>query len=661
MTKAFLFSLLGLFFLVNLEAADGDTTLVSAHQQTDLTWYRSYKDWAVFPASSSNWQEITLKYTMGCATGGCSDWDYTTLVNLLLPTGNYDSNVARIDTISVTPLVIDTTWNVFEVKERMELCKVITPYGGSLSNDWTRTFYFDISDYYPLLHDSIEVEVFYQGWSSGFSASLEFIMIEGAPIRPVYSIQNLYRGQFNYLNPTQFETNHMPARKLNIDAQAQYFELKMAPSGHGFVNALNCAEFCEKDYYVYVDGQLQAQQSMWRDDCGLNDLWPQAGTWLYDRANWCPGDRVNIHSHNLDLQGKDSIDIDIESYNYTVPSGQTPAGYNMSATLFQMGDYNRKTDLALHEIMSPSEEDEYARLNPVCSKAVISIRNEGSDTITNARIAYGLKGNQNWQHFDWTGTLLPLEVREIELPMDSLSNWVSTTANMEFVAQIERVNGSPGDEWSANNRRTSKVKVADRLPPVIRFELRTNNAANETFWRLEDASGTILHSGDNLSNSVTYRDTFNLNPGCYMLLIGDRGKDGLSFFANNDGSGRVILRNVGGDFFYESVNPNFGTEFRKYFTVGYGLSLQKEAVDPLQCSVYPNPTAGNLHIQFEQLIEGAVELELMDLQGRVVLAKTFELKDEDELQLSLASFAKGLYQLQLKNKTSYFREKVILK
>lgn len=648
-----------LFFGLNASAADGDTTLVTAHQQTDLTWYRSYKDWAVFPAAGTNWQEITLKYTMGCATGGCSDWDYTTLVNLMLPTGVLDSNVASIDTISTNPLVIDTTWNVFEVKERMELCKVITPYGGNLANDWTRTFYFDVSDYYPLLHDSLEIEVFYQGWSSGFSASLEFIMIEGAPIRDVYQIQNLYRGGFNYLNPSQFETNHMPARKLDIDPSAEYFNLKMAPSGHGFVNALNCAEFCEKDYYVYVDGQMQAQQAMWREDCGLNDLWPQAGTWLYDRANWCPGDRVNIYNHELNLKGKDSIDIDIEAYNYTVPSGQTPAGYNMSATLFQLGDFNRATDLALHEIISPSEEDEYARLNPVCSKARISLRNEGGDTITDFLIGYGIKGNANWQHYQWTGSLKPLETVEVELAMDSLSNWSSSTADLEFVAQVERVNNAPGDEWASNNRRSSKVKVADRLPSSIRFELRTNNAASETFWRLEDAAGNVLYSGDNLSNSTTYRDTFNLASGCYMLLIGDRDKDGLSFFANNDGSGRIILRNVGGDFFYENVNPNFGTEFRKYFTVGYGLSLKKETVTNLSCEVFPNPSAGELNLVFNQLLEGSLDIELSDMQARLVLRESRDLSQAGGCKLDLKALPAGIYQLQLKHKDTYYRTKII--
>ncbi len=660
----FILRLCLLFLLLNvspLAAADGDTTVVKAHQQVDLTWYKSYRDWAVFPDATNDWQEVMLKYTMGCASGGCSDWDYTTLINLMIPTGALDSNIASIDTISQSPLVIDTSWNVFQVKERYELCKVITPYGGALGNDWTRTFYFDVSDYYPLLRDSVEIEVFYQGWSSGFSATLDFIMTEGAPIRDVHSIENLYRGKFNYITTAAFESTHMPARALNLHPMAQHFNLKMAPSGHGFINALNCAEFCVKDYYVKVDGAQVAQQSMWRDDCGLNGLYPQAGTWLYDRANWCPGDRVNIYDHELDLAGHDSIDVDIEPYVYTVPANETPANYNMSATLFQLGDFNRNRDLALDDILWPSDKDEYARFNPICSEARIRIRNEGGDTINAARIVYGIKGAGIWQRFNWTGSLAPLQSVEIELPMDSLKQWETAWIEPVFVARVEFVDGQVGDEFAGNDEAEAKVKLADRLPPVFRFELRTNNAASETFWRLEDADGNILYSGDNLSNSTTYRDTFNLSPGCYMLLIGDRDEDGLSFFANNDGSGRIILRNVGGNFFSENINPNFGTEFRKYFTVGYGLSSPDVAVSPeLNCSLFPNPAQDQFKIYFGEELKGELSLELRDIQGRLVLKQQFEMAGETEQMVSLADLKAGIYTVSLQHAAGSWQDKLVI-
>jgi len=644
-------------------AADGDTTRVLAHQNTDLTWYKSYKDWAVFPASGGNWHEITMRYTMGCASGGCSDWDYTTLVNLMVPTGALDSNVASIDTISNNPLNIDTTWNVFAVKERVELAKVITPYGGALSNDWTRTFYFDVSDYYPLLHDSVEIEVFYQGWSSGFSATLEFMMIEGSPVRDVYQVENLYRGKFNYLSPTQFETNHMPARTLNLDSNATQFNLKMAPSGHGFINALNCAEFCDKDYLVYVDGQLVTQQAMWRDDCGMNGLYPQAGTWLYDRANWCPGDRVTIYDHDLSnyMTNASTIDIDIEAYNYTVPNGETPANYNMSAQLFHLGDFNQNLDLVLEDIIYPTANDEYARFNPICNSAKIRLKNKGATTITSAEIAYGLKGNQNWQSYNWTGSLEPLQSVEIEMPMMQLSDWQSAHSPLEFIAQVERVNGQAGDDIDFNNRKTSTVALTEEFPADIRFELRTNNAAAETFWRLEDASGTIRASGDNLSNSTTYRDTFNLSPGCYMLLIGDRDKDGLSFFGNNEGTGRIILRNIGGDFFNKTLNPNFGTEIRQYFTVGYGIGIDEQlAAQKLNWEVYPNPSKGEFTLFLPQEEKEEIALSVYALDGSKVFEASEKLPAEREIKLALQHLNPGVYLLKAQGEKGIYQERIMI-
>ena len=630
------------------QAAEGDTTHISAHQLRDLTWYGNYKDWAAFPSQTQNWHQIILKYTMGCASRGCSDWDYTTVVDLLIPTGELDSNVAQIDTISTNPLQIDTTWNVFPVKEAFELCKVITPYGGSLPQDWSRDFFFDISDYAPLLKDSVEINVRYQGWSSGFSATLDFMMIEGSPVRDVYKIDNLYRGGFTYRDSIQFETNLMPARALDLHPTATQFDLKMAPSGHGFVNALNCAEFCERDYYVFVDGQKVAEQAMWRDDCGLNDLWPQAGTWLYDRANWCPGDRVNEYHHDLSayLLGADSIDVDIEAYSYTVPSGQSPASYNMLAQLFHLGDFNQQVDVALEDILQPSASDEHARFNPVCDNAVIQVKNKGAQAITSMRISYGLLGNTQWRSSNWTGNLASLESEEIVLPMDSLADWTSLNSDLIFRAQIERVNGMVGDEIEFNNRKTTPIVLPAMYPNPMRFELRTNNAGSENWYKLMDAWGVVIDSGDNFQNNTSYRDTFDLAPGCYHLVLGDREKDGLSFFANNDGSGRALMRNVGGSFFSELYNPNFGTELSVYFTVGYSIGLPENSTLTSLWSFYPNPSEGKITIEAELEPNKRAVLQLSDMQGRILWTSDFDATRTIQ-SFQLPENLHGLYLLEM--------------
>ncbi|MDZ7848778.1 MAG: hypothetical protein U5L96_19740 [Owenweeksia sp.] len=129
-------------------AAPGDTTWVTLHNNTQMVWYERYGAKALMPDGSKEYHKVLMYYTMGCASNGCSDWDYTTRVTLLQPRG-LDSSVASIDTISINPLVIDTTWQTFQAKERFELGRVITPYGGNLPNNWEHDFIFDVTDFYP--------------------------------------------------------------------------------------------------------------------------------------------------------------------------------------------------------------------------------------------------------------------------------------------------------------------------------------------------------------------------------------------------------------------------------------------------------------------------------------------------------------------------------
>jgi len=229
------------------------------------------------------------------------------------------------------------------------------------------------------------------------------------------------------------------------------------------------------------------------------------------------------------------------------------------------------------------------------------------------------------------------------------------------MAQIERVNGQAGDEINFNNRKSAQVALTEEFPSNIRFELRTNNAASETFWQLEDASGTVLASGDNLSNSTTYRDTFNLSPGCYMLLIGDRDKDGLSFFGNNEGTGRIILRNISGDFFNKTLNPNFGTEIRQYFTVGYGIGIDEQlAAQKLNWEVYPNPSKGEftLFLPQEEKEENGITLHSID--GKVVYQSQKKLGSEREISLKINNLKPGIYLIKAKGAQGVYQERIVI-
>ena len=64
-------------------------------------------------------------------------------------------------------------------------------------------------------------------------------------------------------------------------------------TGHGS-DVNQCCEFASHYYNLNLNGSSILQQQIWRD-CGFNELYPQGGTWIYNRANWCPGATV-VHT-----------------------------------------------------------------------------------------------------------------------------------------------------------------------------------------------------------------------------------------------------------------------------------------------------------------------------------------------------------------------------
>ena len=68
--------------------------------------------------------------------------------------------------------------------------------------------------------------------------------------------------------------------------------LKLVSTGHGWGanNTGNAAEFHRDEHHIWVGGVETFSQDNW-NDCNPNPdaCSPQNGTWIYDRAGWCPG------------------------------------------------------------------------------------------------------------------------------------------------------------------------------------------------------------------------------------------------------------------------------------------------------------------------------------------------------------------------------------
>ena len=654
-----------LIFLTCLSAKAimGDTTHVRFHNKRDMTTYGNYDFKGKFPDQSKRWHQVLMIYTLGCASTGCSGWDYTTHIQYRKPTGNMDSSIAKIDTSQGFP---DTIWKRFEVMENFELARVITPYGtymrdgsNGFNNNWTHRHAFDVTDFAELLHDSATLRAFYSGWSSGFSVTLDFYFIEGTPPRDVLKMQNIYGaggGSYGYKNSQDFESKYMNAKRVFTPSGMKSAKMSFIPSGHGGDNDQGAAEFYNVGMGLKVNGIAAGSHRVWKADCGKNPLWPQGGTWIFDRANWCPGSRVPEFDFEIgsSLKINDSNTLDMDFEDYTWSGNQTPS-YSISSVLWHYGDWNFKTDAALTAIISPSDHEEYNRENPICSNPEVLVKNNGKDDIATLAFRFGMIGGDT-QTYNWTGKIGFGEERRLALPMLNWSGFNAASQNT-FWCKMETVNGLD-DEFPADNQNHSTCKVPEKQPAKVVVWFRTNRFGKDNSYTFTDLrTGQLIYKKENLDSFVIYRDTISLPNSCIEFKLNDAGGDGIDFWWNRQqtGVGYCRFRDMNAKQI-KNLNPDFGSELIYRFTTTWGLEAKGLEVSDLQINLYPNPANNLLYIDLSSLEIPKGRLQVSDLLGRTVLQKTFA---EDQLRLPLDGLSKGVYIITLQTEQGIVVKKFV--
>jgi hypothetical protein len=182
------------------------------------------------------------------------------------------------------------------VFEDYELVRFITPYditfdGGPGSCGWQ----LDLTDYQFLLHDEVTLKMYIETWmgnDNGWVMTVGFQMTTGIPDREPFAIAQLYSGRnVRYGDPDNPVSDNLPMVPITVPEETTWAAAKIFATGHGFLNTDNAAEFSNKWQRLRVDTYTE-QHYLWRNDCEHNECSPQQGTWLYDRAGWCPGDKA---------------------------------------------------------------------------------------------------------------------------------------------------------------------------------------------------------------------------------------------------------------------------------------------------------------------------------------------------------------------------------
>ena len=588
-------------------------------------------------STSRNLQESSIVFSGLDSLYGYigNTWTYT-----------YDPNGVVVDSQFVSST--DTLINEYQLNTH-QLQNYVTPYGIGLDlgPDGFRWVY-DVTDYEPILHDTIEI----RAGNQQELIDLKFLFISGTPPRDVVDFETIWLGDYQHADIANDVV--MPAIDMDLNPIATQHTVRTRTTGHWFGGFENCAEFCPKYHNLSINGTQEFEWLNWKE-CSNNPVVDQGGTWIYDRAGWCPGTFADTYDHDITpfvtQGGTASIDYGME---YT--AGGMEGNYRTTVQLISYGDNNFSVDASIVDVIAPNKWEFHNRFNPICGTPVIVIKNTGSDTLKSVKITYRVEGGADVV-YDWTGNLAFGEQETVALYTVGAWFWSSGSGTQKFVVELSEPNGGV-DQNSDNNVYYTDYDLPPTLPEHWYLWFRSNNAGSENSYYLYNSFGDTLYQRVGWANITTYRDTFDLEAGCYTLEILDSDEDGVSFFANGDGNGWIRWRPVTGGAIH-TFEPNFGDKIIFNFMVG-GI-LDYEEINKAHLGIYPNPSNGLFRIESEGFI-GDVNLTVISADGRTVYSeKFFDVNGSVIDNLNLSDLPAGIYLIRMDDGTRSNTERIIIK
>ncbi|MCB9185522.1 MAG: T9SS type A sorting domain-containing protein [Flavobacteriales bacterium] len=557
--------------------------------------------------------------------------------------GTTDSTLITTDQVYYN----DTLWyyeEPFEVIDRYEIARYITPYGIGLSlGPDGFTWLYDVTDYAALLQDSVD-------FSSGNQQELidvKFAFIHGTPMADVKELTRPW-GQSASLSYGNLDDDVvLSAVDVDVHPQAEHFKMKTRFTGHGH-NTSNangayphCCEWKDNTHYLRVNGQQHAAWHIWQThECALNPVYPQGGTWPGAREGWCPGDVVKDNDFMItDRVTGSTVNLD---YDITpVPSnnpGMAGGNYIVAMQLFQYGAANHTLDAEIYDVLSPTNWEYRSRNNPFCDDAKIIIRNAGETTLTSATITYMVEGGTP-ETYNWSGNLDFMETEEVTLPISDPSFWQGSNT-WKFIATISNPNGG-SDQYAENDSYTTTFEMPEVYEGNLIVWYKTNNYPEENYWEIRDMNGNVVAERVNADPNTTYKDTLDLPYGCYTFYVYDSEDDGLSYWAwPNQGNGYIRLKENGGGY-YELFESEFGRQITHGFSVGVIANVH-EYEDERVLEAYPNPSTGDFTVELAGY-SGQFQIMVVNSIGQLVETRTVNVNQFHLEQFSLQNTQKGIY------------------
>jgi hypothetical protein len=683
MKKSFLIFLMSAFCFV-LFAKEGDTTVINFYTKYDIQqflgpqWHKNFK----YIDPTKKYKKAILKIDLGCASYGCCAWDYTFRGFIGKPLPGIDSTITKKNNPQV--------YRYYQKSTNWEVARLITPYSSYMrmstngyTPSWTHPYVYDITDFLPLLKDTVGFVANTGGWDDqgdfGFSMSVNLYLIEGTNSLVPSQVHKVYENSYVYKAEDTFDMITKPY-KFKLSGKETQAKFKSIITGHD-----GDGEFTPIDYYVKMNGNQVYNKLLWKEDCDKTYIQPQSGTWIFSRTNWCPGERIVENEIDLTpyLSKTDSSTVDI-AFGPMPASVATPykANYIIAGYVITYTDMPKR-DVEIEDIIAPSADPNHRMSNKMCMEPKVRIKNVGKDIVKKLYIDYWVdSGYKNT--YIWNGNLANGQSEDINLP--SISWTGINPTNPVFTACIQFSDYNLR-KWNDTLKRPFPMPNLYMTEKLI-LELKTSNGTvnAENTLKVINENNTVVFEKTYSGDSKLYKEAINVPAGCYKLTLTDKevrfgAGDGLSFWLSNRSLGTVAgsFRILNGNNNAELIkfNPDFGGLIMHQFTtmnkVGdYPTSLVNTQINApkiadslikysdlsssinslqgqknIEFNLFPNPTKNLINIEFSSLPISAVEITIFSAEGKTCLKDIKNIKKLTE-SIDIKHLSKGAYILKVK-------------
>ena len=608
-------------------ASPQDTIHVISHKKVlvktnPAKGFDVFTKWCVFPKEDVKYRKVNLTVTLQCPDSlHCGEWDYVDHIYLRRQGGKAQES------------------------KDIEIARTISPYGYRFSPDWKFSWDVDVTDFSTLLLDSVEIEFNHSGYESnvdrGWLVTLDFSVIKGTPALQPLSVSKLWEGNFPYGDTVKSINEQLKLMKFKVPKEATMARLRIVQTGHGMDHTENCAEFCAKTRKIFLDGALKDEKKIWKS-CGDNPLFPQAGTWIYDRAGWCPGSMVVPDVYDFAVNAGEEHSLKMEMQDYRNPTNSS-ADYVINAYLIFYKELALENDIAIDEIMAPSDAYFWNRINPICFNPQLKVTNKGKNKITSIRFKHGVEGKP-LMDYTWNGVLNSGKQTEITLKTILPVIEKPVTYTIEAIT----INGKK-DAYPSDNKLTSVYKNTAVYDTALILHVRTNNDTMQTSYFLMDSKGDTLYSrkAKELKINTSYTDTFLLKPGCYQLKINDAGGDGLDFWANPEGGyGYARLGNTKGKLI-KAFSSDFGNDIIHQFRVQKNAIQTLDETTPI-VNIFPIRNNGLFKMDIFLNDPKDIEIEIINPENKTVFVLKTSAFKSGMLPFDLTHLKDATYSINIK-------------